>query len=360
MAAASSRNGKIPFRLEFGGGAQADPNRTFHGFRKLTFSSNFADDSQVREVLATEVLRDRGVPAARAAFYRVFVDTGEGAAYWGLYTMVEDPADGAMLDAQLGGRGANLYKPDGPAANWTRFEAASFEKKTNERANDFSDVIAAIDAVHAEATDRGAWRARLERVFDVDLFLRWLAVNTAIDNWDVYGSMAHNYYLYGDLSRQGRLRWIPWDHNMAFGAGPGAGRGFPGGPDPGQVPMFARGRGRGGAGPFGAMTRDVLHRDAGESWPLIARLLSDSEYSARYRHWLTDSLTGLMEPASAERRVRELHALIAPAVVGSKGELRTHTTISSETAFLESTDELLRGIARQRERIRSALAAPPQ
>jgi spore coat protein CotH len=221
MAATSTGNGKVPFRLDFAPDRKASSSQSFYGFRKLTFSSNFADDSQLREVLATEVLRDRGVPAARAAFYRVVVDTGEGARYWGLYTMVEDPSDGAMLDAQLGGRGANLYKPDGPAATWTRFEPASFEKKTNEGGRDFSDVIAAIDALHSDTTDRRAWRGRIERVFDVDLFLRWLAVNTAILNWDAYGAMAHNYYLYGDAVRGGRLRWIPWDHNMAFGAGPG-------------------------------------------------------------------------------------------------------------------------------------------
>lgn len=355
MAATSSGNGKVPFRLDFTRAIQDGAAQTFFGFGKLTFSSNFADESQLREVLATEVLRDRGVPAARAAFYRVVADTGDGAAYWGLYTMIEDPADGAMLDAQLGGRGANLYKPEGPAANWTRFDPQSFEKKTNEAANDFSDVMAAIDALHADTADRAAWRARLERVFDVDLFLRWLAVNTAIENWDAYGAMAHNYYLYGDPRRNDRLRWIPWDHNMAFGAGPGGGRGFPG-LRPGQVPGVARGGGRGGPAPFGPMSRDVLHRDAGEAWPLITRLMSDPEYSARYRRSLNESLAGLLAPAARARRVRELHALIAPAVVGEQGERKTHTTISSEAAFRESPDVLLSGIARQQERIRAALA----
>ena len=359
MAATSSGNGKVPFRLDFTRATQGASSQNFFGFGKLTFSSNFADESQIREVFATEVLRDRGVPAARAAFYRVVVDTGDGPGYWGLYTMVEDPADGAMLDAQLGGRGANLYKPEGPAANWTRFDSRSFEKKTNESANDFSDVMAAIDALHADPTDRAAWRARLERAFDVDLFLRWLAVNTAIDNWDAYGAIAHNYYLYGDPRRNHRLRWIPWDHNMSFGAGPGGGRGFPG-RGPGQAPTFARGGGRGGPPPFGPGTRDVLHRDAGDAWPLITRLLADPEYGARYRRSLGDSLGGLMTPAATARRVRELHALIAPAVVGARGELETHTTISSESAFREAPDALLSGIARQQERIRSALAGPPR
>jgi len=373
MAAMATGNGKVPFRLDFAPDSQASSSQSFHGFRKLTFSSNFADDSQLREVLATEVLRDRGVPAARAAFYRVFVDTGEGARYWGLYTMVEDPADGAMLDAQLGGRGANLYKPDGPAATWARFDPASFEKKTNEGARDFSDVIAAIEALHSDATDRRGWRGRIERVFDVDLFLRWLAVNTAIGNGDAYGAMAHNYYLYGDAVRGGRLRWIPWDHNMAFGAGPG-GRGFPGrgafgagrpfGAFPNDAaditapgpPAFPRGRGRGRGGPFGGGMQDVLHRDVGAEWPLIARLLADPDYTARYRAFLSDAMAGLMAPEVMARRVRELHELIVPAITGPDGELKNHTTVGSEAAFRDSPGRLLAEIDRQRERIQAALA----
>jgi spore coat protein H len=355
MGALGSANPKLPFRLDFDKDASA-PDRTFHGFRKLTFSSNFADDSQLREVLAGEILRNRGVPAARAAFYRVYVDAGEGAKYWGLYTMVEDPADGPMLDAQLGGRTGNLYKPEGPAANWTRFDAASFEKKTNEREADFSDVIAAIDALNADMNDSRAWRARLERVFDVDLFLRWLAVNTVIDNWDTYGAMAHNYYLYGDGSRGGRLRWVPWDHNMAFGAGPGAGPAFGGRGFPGRG--AGDGGGRGFPGPFGRGATDVLHRNVSTAWPLISRLLSVPEYSARYRSFLADGLSGMMDPDALAKRVRELHTLIAPAMVGSAGELKADTTGASEAAFRASPDALLKQIALQRERIRTALAVP--
>lgn len=50
------------------------------GVSEPTFSSNFAGDAQIREVLATEVFRDRGVAAPRAAFYRVMVDRGAGPA----------------------------------------------------------------------------------------------------------------------------------------------------------------------------------------------------------------------------------------------------------------------------------------
>jgi spore coat protein H len=167
------------------------------------------------------------VPAARAAFYRVYVDTGKGPQYWGLYSMIEDPADGAMLDAQFGSHSGNLYKPEGAGADWTQFSKQGFDKKNHNAAGDYSDVEAAVAALNAARGDAVLWRNALEARFDVDHFLHWLAVNTLFDNWDVYGAIAHNYYLYADPRRGGKLVWIPWDHNEAFAsARAGGGRGF--------------------------------------------------------------------------------------------------------------------------------------
>ena len=84
--AIATENGKVPFRLDFNRFAKADPataGQRFHGFEEMTFSSNFADDSMLREVLGNEIFRDRGVPAPRSAFYRIYVDTGSGPEYLG-------------------------------------------------------------------------------------------------------------------------------------------------------------------------------------------------------------------------------------------------------------------------------------
>jgi hypothetical protein len=311
--------------------------------------------------------------------------------------MIEDPADGAMLDAQFGSRRGNLYKPEGPGADWTSFVAEGFVKKTNERAADFSDVKRAVDALHAPRGDAVAWRAGLEAAFDVDLFLRWLAVNTSIGNWDAYGAMAHNYYLYGDPSQGGRLRWIPWDNNFAFGMGrggfPGGGGRFGGGPRRGGPPPGAPGAAGapgapgatappgapgaaappgapafppfGGQGmpmppPFGSGT-DVLQRQVGERWPLIQRIIADEVYAARYREHLTRALEGLAAPGAIDTRVRALHALIAPHVVGPQGERPSHTTVSSPAAFegaIDGPGGLLESMATRHAAVRAALAEP--
>ena len=91
---------------------------------------------------------------------------------------------------------------------------------------------------------------------------------------------------------------------------------------------------------------------------MIARLLSDPEYAKRYRALLGDAVAGLMAPDAMARRIRELHELIAPAVVGPEGELKDHTTVDSDAAFRGSPASLSAEIARQRERIQAALAEP--
>jgi spore coat protein H len=339
--ASSGGQGKLPFRLDFDEYEDQYPevdNQRFYGFDELTFASNWNDDSQLRECFATELLRDRGVPAARCAFYSVYIDVGNGREYWGLYSMIEDPSD-AMIDSQLGGGDGNLYKPDGPGADWTRFDREGFVKKTNEAAGDWSDVERAISALHADRTDAAGWRRGLEAAFDVDGFLTWLAINTSMVNWDTYGGLAHNYYLYGAPALAGKLEWVPWDHNLSMQAG-----GF--GPRGGATTQSAR--------------AELFHESVGDQWPLISLLLSDTVYSTTYRAKLEHAIGGLFEEAAGGERLRALHALIAPYVTGANAERESHTTISSATAFDESVDGpngLIAHFTTRRARVREALSA---
>jgi hypothetical protein len=309
-------NRKLPFRLHFDRYEDQHPEVTdqrFYGFRELTFSANFADDSQVREAFVLDALAARGVPAPRYSFARVTIRSGTSVEYWGLYTMIEDPSDNAMQDRVLNSHEGNVYKPEGTTASWTAFARDDFEKKSNEDAADFSDIEAAITALHATGADRAAWRANIEARFDVDGFLNWLAVNTVAANWDAYGMMAHNYYLYGDPSANGRLRWIPWDHNLSMGAsfGPGAR----------QTNASA--------------SAVFLHTSVTAQWPLIRTLLDDATYVAAYRAHLQAALDGPFASATATARLDALHALVEPHVVGARGEEANSRTASPE-AFAQS------------------------
>ena len=356
MMGGFSPDARLSFRLNFDRFEDDHPeiaNQRFYGFKELTFSSNFDDASHMREALANELFRDRGVAAPRVAFYRIIVNTGTRDESWGLYTLVEDPADPAMLTSQFGGASGNLYKPDGPGADWTTFDREGFEKKTNRARADFSDIQAAIDALHADLP-AAAWRAGLERHFDVDLFLRWLAVNQVVDNWDAYGRFAHNHYLYADLGRNGRLVWIPWDNNYAFGSVPfmvrlgglaqggavqrGAGPALQG-PVPGGLPTVGS-------------NDDVFFTNIGERWPLISRVLADPVYMPRYRAHLRLALGGLYERDRLAARIREWQTLLASSVKSDKPASMFGGTDDFQTAVAT----LLTAVDRRRALIEAAVA----
>jgi hypothetical protein len=106
----------------------------------------------------------------------------------------------------------------------------------------------------------------------------------------------------------------------------------------------------------------MFHVGAGANWPLISRTLADTVHRQRYRELLPQAIEGLFEIDAATERLRELHTLIEPHVVGAAGERPGFTTVSSPEAFLQSVDGengLVSHIRSRRQRVEEALAVEP-
>jgi len=310
-----SGNLKLPFKLDFDEFEDEYPeieDQRFYGFKQLSFSSNFKDDSLLHEKVAADIFREAGVPAAQTAFYEVYVDYGEGPVYFGLYTMVE-VIDDTVIETQFDDDSGNVYKPSGNGATFAEgsFSEASFDKETNQDEVDYSDILAMFTALHAETrtTDPQEWRSELEDVFYVSGFLNYLAVNTVIQNWDTYGVMSHNYYLYHDPTTD-LLTWIPWDNNESMQSNSGRGR------------------------------LSISLDEVDESWPLIRYLLDDPVYHAVYVDYVEKFINGVYDTETITSRIQELHDLIEPFVVGSQGENAGYSNLSSASAFENSLVEL--------------------
>ena len=305
---------KMALKLDFDEYEEEYPeiqNQRFYGFRQLSLSNNFDDRSFLRERVVPEIFRGLDVRAPRTAFCRVYIDHGDGSLYFGLYTMVE-VVDDTMLGDQFGSDEGNCYKPDGIGATFAQgtFREGDFVKKNNEDAGDWSDILALFDALHSinRIGNPEQWRNRLEALFNVDGFLRWLAVNTVIQNWDTYGKMTHNYYLYNDTTLG--FTWIPWDNNEALQYGK-----------------------HGGALSLGLT-------EVNSQWPLIRYLMDDDTYRPIYVSYVADVINGPFEPAKMIARYRYLHGLVQPYITGTYGEnngytfLRSSADINSELDYL--------------------------
>lgn len=84
---------KLSFKMDFDEFEDTYPqidNQRFFGFKKLSMKNNYLDRSMVREKVAGDVFRNAGLVASLTAFYRLYVDYGEGPVYFGVYTMVEE------------------------------------------------------------------------------------------------------------------------------------------------------------------------------------------------------------------------------------------------------------------------------
>ena len=298
------RNGteKLPFKLDFDEFEDEHPeidDQRFYGFKQLSLSSNFSDNSFLREKVAADIFRESGVSAAQTAFYEVYLDYGEGSTYLGLYTMVE-VVDDTLIETQFDDDSGNVYKPEGTGATFAAnsFSERSFDKETNQDEADYSDILALYDVLHSETriSDPASWRTELESVFDVDGFLHYLAINNIIQNWDTYGNMTHNYYLYND-PETGLLTWIPWDNNEAFSSGKRQG------------------------------TLSLSMDEVSANWPLIRYLMDEPVYNQIYTNYLAETVAGAFNAEKMAATYQEFATLIAPYASADVGEAAFNSAV---------------------------------
>lgn len=327
-------NYKLPFKLNFDKFEDNYPaikNQHFYGFEELSFSPSFRDQSLIREKVTSDIFRMAGIAAAQTAFYRVYIDFGAGLKYCGLYTAVEIPEDN-MIKKQMGEESGNVYKPESKLASFVQTE---FEKKNHETAANYSDVQAFVTALNSSLRTSNAaqWRTNLEAVFNVDYFLKYLAVNNAIVNWDSYGNMAHNYYLYNHSVN--KLTWIPWDHNEALSGSPGI-----------------TGSGT-GTGPANHTGLSLSMNEVSSSWPLIRYIADDAVYMATYKAYLKSFKDNVFTESAMNSLLDQYYNLITTYAVGTNGVQSGYTYLTSSSSFTSALTELKTHVTNRRTLISS-------
>lgn len=279
----SSSTDKYPFKLDFDEFEDDFPvinNQRFFGFKQLNLSNNDADGTFLREKISADLFREFGVPSARTAFYAIYLNRGNGTQFIGIYTLVEE-VDDSMPDSQFDDNDGNLYKPDGDAATFASgtFDEDELDLKTNEDEADFSDVQTFYDVLHSDLRSNNpeSWKTDLENIFNVDGFLKYLAVNNVIQNWDTYGNMTHNYFLYND---SGILNWIPWDNNEAFQEGKMSG------------------------------SVSLGMNEVSTNWPIIRYIMDVEEYATNYQSYIDEFTNGPFETTSLNNQITDYQNLI--------------------------------------------------
>jgi spore coat protein CotH len=306
--------GKLSMSVKFDKNEAQYPelsNQRFYGFKGFSLGNAYKDPSYIRDKTAADIFRAAGVPAPRGSFTQVYMDIGKGPVYLGVYTVIEEEDE--ALKAQLGDNSGNLYKPWGDAARWTAIGATSafggdttetdvesFFEKSNNETSDWSDVINAINVLHADrTTDEATWRANLEQVFDVHAFLKTLATNQTMQNWDSYGCMTHNYYVYAnpnETTGTSPFVYLPWDLNESLTT-----------------------RDSSTCAASSVMLDEVVNHTitSAREWPLIEYILGNATYRADYKKALQAVLDNAFVADTAKAQMQADHDLILPYLDGT-------------------------------------------
>ena len=290
---------KLPFRMQFDEFEEQYPDikdQRFYGFKDVSMSPAFKDNSLIREKVAADIFRMAGIPAAQTAFYKVYINFGDGLKYCGVYTMIE-AIDDTMLKSQFGEKKGNLYKPE---STFQTFSQTQFEKKSNEDLADWSDIQATITALNAptRTSNPTIWRENLEKTFNADHFIKWLAINTTLVSWDTYGAMAHNHYLYNHSSK--KFMWIPWDNNEALTSNA-------------RVQLSLSG--------------------VANNWPLINYVANDPVYYAKYKAYVKDFNDNIFTTTKMNDIFDKATTLITPYVNGTEKEEKPYSNLTNISSF---------------------------
>lgn len=198
----SLSNSKPSLKLNFG---KLLKGQTYQNMKRMTLNNNRQDPSNSRQCLAYDMFDKVGLVAPRCNLARVTVN-GE---LLGIYSNVE-PIKKPFLENRYLDDSGNLYEAQ--IADFGQYLISKFEKKTNEKENDRSDLQMLADAMALTGEE---FISEVSQLVDVDEFIQYWAMETLLGHWDSATGNANNFYIYRSPT-DGLFHFIPWGADASF------------------------------------------------------------------------------------------------------------------------------------------------
>lgn len=183
------------------------------GVLQLTLNNNKQDRSLLSQSLTYHVFRNAGVHAPRCTFATVTVN-GQ---YLGIYSHVESVKP-SYLQNEFGDGSGKLY--EGTLSDFYPKAIDRVEAKDDAADKDRSKIRRLAEVLDADRVSL----AEIEKLVDIDNFLKFWAIESLIGFWDGYTQNQNNFFVY-ENPKDGKLYFMPWGADSCFTNGRGSGRG---------------------------------------------------------------------------------------------------------------------------------------
>lgn len=209
----TSRNAKKKgFKVSFN---EYVVGQKFKGIEKMNLVGQHNDPSLLRYWSSLHLLQKHGLIASRTSFVKLYINGN----YRGLYLNVEHIDDEFLQKRFIEDDKGNLYKASwGADLNFWGTNAVAYrsvyELKTNKDSNDYSAFISFLDSLNNSSN--ADFACYMERNFEVNHYLKTLAVEMIIGHWDGHSYNKNNFYLYRQPST-GKFVFIEYDLDNTFG-----------------------------------------------------------------------------------------------------------------------------------------------
>ncbi len=284
---------KKSFKLSFN---TFKPGRNFYDVEKINLNGEHNDPSILREKLFWDAMYKANSPALRCNYVKLFVNGN----YFGLYINIED-LDEIFTQSRFGNNDGNLYKCyygadlnyKGVNGNLYKF-SGSFCGKTqrvyelqnnipSDNYQQLADFISALNNLPADTF----FASKIKQYFNVEGYLKILALEVASGHWDNYVWNSNNYFLYENAYTK-QFEYLSYDADNTFGIG-------------------------WSADDWG--TKDVHQFNSGKNRPLYSKILSVPEFKNKFDYYLQEITSTIYDTAFIFPRIDFIHNQIWTAAV---------------------------------------------
>ena len=196
------------------------PGQHFQGVEKLNLNGHQNDPSLMRTKICWDTFRNAGVLGCRTSFVKLYINDE----YKGLYTNVEH-IDEEYIQTYFGNNSGDLFKCLYPAdlKHWGDdpddykeefWGRRAYQLKTNTTADDYSNLAQFINTLNLASNSD--FVCEIEKILNVESYLKRLALEVLVGDWDGYAFNKNNFYLYQNPTT-GLFEYIEYDLDNTLG-----------------------------------------------------------------------------------------------------------------------------------------------